>query len=86
MVSSTETTTAEAIELPAAFTDKWAMELGRRLNESTRQRVPLKQILSPETAEALFMAVTKILQREPTLLEVSHRESSRCPSICCCIQ
>ena len=74
MVSSTEMVTVEAVELPAAFTVKWAMELGRRLNESTRQRVPLKQILTPETAEALFMAVTKMLQKEPTLLEVSHCE------------
>ena len=74
MVSSTETMTIEAVELPAAFTVRWAMELGRRLNESTRQRVPLKQILTPETIEALLMAVTKILQKEPTLLEVSHLE------------
>jgi hypothetical protein len=73
MVSSSQLTVIEPVELPAAFTAQWAMELGLRLDAATRQRVPLKQVLPPETAEALFAAATKLLIEEPTLLEVSRR-------------
>jgi hypothetical protein len=72
MVLSSEIATFEPIELPATFTAKWAVKLGQCLDAATRQQVPLKQVLAPETAEALFSAVTKLFMKEPTLLEVSH--------------
>lgn len=62
--------TIEPVQLPEKFTAAWAVELGRRLESATRQGVPLKQVMTPETAEMLFAAVTRLLVKEPTLLEV----------------
>jgi len=59
-----------AIVLPETFTAAWALELARQLDGTTRRGVPLKQVLPPETAALLFSAVTSLLIKEPTLVEV----------------
>lgn len=69
----------EPVELPDTFSAAWAVELGRRLDAATRQRVPLKRVFAPETAEALFAAATKLLIKEPTLLEVCQCVNGHAP-------
>lgn len=78
MVSSSEQDrmTIEPVQLPEKFTAAWAIELGRQLESATRQGVPLKQVMAPETAETLFAAVTRLLVKEPTLLEIAPSSSA----------
>lgn len=59
-----------AVVLPEIFSEGWAIEFAKQLDGATRRSTPLKQVLPPETAALLFSAATRLLIKEPTLLEV----------------
>ena len=81
MSDSDETDTA--IKLPEVYDSGFALLLARKLNAATRKGLPLKTLLPAETAAALFLAVTTLLAKEPTLLEVEFSAAAESVLDCC---